>query len=118
MPFIVAKSGSHDDSAFLPCIDLGCVINCDFLNGKQRRTTVNTKLNLLGRHPHSLVSKPTHSLIQDNQMFNKSNIALVASIIAAAAAHGTVDVFSANYQDYQGADNWASARNANSAVRQ
>ncbi|EOQ98927.1 Cellulose-growth-specific protein [Wallemia ichthyophaga EXF-994] len=51
-------------------------------------------------------------------MFNKSNIALVASIIAAAAAHGTVDVFSANYQDYQGADNWASARNANSAVRQ
>lgn len=39
-------------------------------------------------------------------------------MIAAAAAHGTVDVFSANYQDYQGADNWASAENANSAVRQ
>ncbi|TIA89037.1 hypothetical protein E3P99_02296 [Wallemia hederae] len=50
--------------------------------------------------------------------FKSSTIAVVASMIAGAAAHGTVDVFSANYQDYQGADNWASAANANSAVRQ
>lgn len=52
-------------------------------------------------------------------MFNKSaTLAILASLAATATAHGTVDVFSANYQDYRGADNWASEANKGSAVRQ